>query len=84
MNKLFEDDADLQKKIGECRVQTINVQENVKHESGTARKILSRFIDPFSDDEIATITAYEKSDGTKYSVISRLRIGNTVYELEIP
>ncbi len=81
MENLVGDPA-VQKKIDECQVQAI-VPHNL-NVTLYAKKEISRFVDPISDDEIALITKYTKHDQSTYSVVSRLRIGNIVYELKIP
>jgi hypothetical protein len=84
MKRLFADDSDLQKRIGECRIQVIQVRENIA--PGIAKQTINRFLDPESpdNDEIAIITDYEKLDGDKYTVVSKLLIGNLVYQHQIP
>lgn len=80
MEKIFAEDIALQKQIGDCRVKTIHV---TALPPDCTKKTISLFVDSVSEDEIALIVDSEKRDGTKSSVISRIRIGNTVYEREI-
>src|ERR1700693_335154 len=81
MEKMLAEDTSLQKLIERCDIHPINVRENLA--PNIAKQTISRFLHPTSGYEVAVISAYERADGTKYSVISRLRIGNTVLELEI-
>jgi hypothetical protein len=82
MEQLLAGNADVQKLIDGCRVRPIEVRENLA--LNLRKQTISRFLHPTSEYEVAVISHYERMDGSKYSVISRLRIGDTVHELEIP
>ena len=82
MERLFSEDTELQKLIEQCHIRTIDVSENLA--PTIAKQSISRFLHPTSRYEVAVITDYEKTDGTKSRIVSRLRIGTTVHDLEIP
>jgi hypothetical protein len=79
MEKLF---ADLHKEIDECRIRTIEVREEPPPGSSYTKKTISLFLHPTTENEIALKTDYVNNDGSKSSVISKVRIGQTSYELE--
>jgi len=82
MESILEADTGLQKLIDACRIEVIEVRENLQPD--IARQTITRYMHHSSRYEVAIISDYVKKDGAKFSIISRLRVGNTVYESAIP
>ena len=82
MDKLLADNPDCQKILNECTIATVDVTENLP--PVLVKQTISIFRHPDSQDNMAIITDNEKSDGSKYSVISMLRVQDTVYQCDLP
>jgi hypothetical protein len=85
MDKLYRENK-FDEKLLLCQREPVEQQKTqavLMHETFCCRKVISRFIDPTSKDEIALIAEYIKLDQSKSRVISRLRIGNDVYNLKL-
>lgn len=86
MERLFAD-PEFQEKLATCPKELVEqpkTEAELTHEIFCCRKDISRFIDPTSNAEIAVIAEYTKTDQSKSRVLSRLRIGNHVYDLRLP
>jgi hypothetical protein len=85
MEALFIENR-VEEKLPNCRREAVEQQKTqgvVVHEAFCCKKESFRFFDPVTDDEVALITWYTKLDNSKQRVISRLRIGEEIYELKL-
>jgi hypothetical protein len=78
LQKLFNEHG-MGQIIAQCkRLETCEPQ-SLMHKTFCCKRIGMRYMDEKTADEVAMIYHYERIDGTKYDVIRRLKIGNTVY-----
>jgi len=81
MERLYRE-HNFEHKLSSCSKIPVDVAENPYHETFCCKKEIFRYIDS-NHDEIALITMYTKKDLSIQQVISRLRIGNDVYDQQL-
>ena len=81
MGRLFVE-SDFEQKLSSCRKEPVKTSRDQYHETFCCKKEIVKYFDS-NDDELAILTIYTRKDMSIQRVISRLRIGNDVYDLKL-